>query len=325
MKSIYKAIDRCYNIVNASDCRERTEPKRKESRGKTMKRTEEQYNEYIAIIIDKTTGRADITVKTNEGNIYYYVEKDGTSWKLKRCINGFCYNSELVACYKTLNMAIEAIHDVCNELTVKYRELEEAESNSQTYKGYTITGNERTGIVALDPHGHFSSKVYKTVEEAIEDIDKDIADSVPTEETDSFELPAEDEEPVEVLDKAHEILSNPLTELDVRVSAVKSAFNRYYGNQVIDAEMNSIKTELTGFHVSGVITEIGTMMLSCDIYAQDLDITESYLAYNVGSGYAVYDEISLTRIEIFPSAESVKQFFASRVKALETETLKKLY
>lgn len=286
-----------------------------------MKRTEEQYNEYITINIEKTTGRADITLKANDGNAYYYAEKHGNKWELKFCENGFCYNATLVETCKTLKECIAIIHDLCDTLTEHYMRVEDSLAYYRKYKGYTITGSANTGFVALAPYGYYSGKVYKS-EEAIADIDKDIADSVPIEETESFEVPAEDEDPVEVLDRAHEILSNPLTELDVRVSAVKSAFNRYYGKQTIDAEMNIIKTELTGYHVSGIITEIGIMMLSCDIYTQDLDIEEKYLAYNVGSGYAVYDEISLTRIEIFPSAESVKQFFVSRVEALETETLK---
>ena len=180
MKSIYKRLERCYNIVNASDCREQTEQKRKERRGKAMKRIEEQYNEYITIIIEKSTARADITLKEPEDNAYYYAELNST------------YGEQAV-------------------------------------------------------------------------------------------------------------------------------------KQSIDAKNDTIRTEVTGFHVSGLITETGTMMLSCDIYAQDLDIQESYLAYNVGKGYAVYDEISLTRIAIYPHAEAVRQFFAIRVNALETETLKKLY
>lgn len=287
-----------------------------------MKRTEEQYNEYITIIIEKTTGRADITLKTNDGNAYYYAEKHGNKWELKFCENGFCYNATLVETCKTLKECIAIIHDVCKTLTEHYIAVEDSLAYYRKYKGYTITGNANTGFVALAPYGYYSGKVYKSEEEAIADIEKDIAESVPIEETDSFDVPVEDDEPVEVLDRAYEILSNPLTELDVRVSALKSAFNRYYGKQTIEAEMDIIKTELTGFHVSGIITETGAMMLSCDIYAQDLDIKESYLAYNVGSGYAVYDEISLTRTGIYADADEVKQFFVSRVETLETETIK---
>lgn len=223
-----------------------------------MKRTEEQYNEYITIIIEKSTGRADITLKVPDGNVYYYAEKKGRKWELKFCENGFWYNATLVEACKTLKECIEIIRDVCKDLTDHYRAVE-------------------------------------------------------------------DEEPVEEIDKAHEIFSNPLTELDVRISAVKSALNSVYGKQSIDAKNGIIRTELTGYHVSGVMSEIGIMMLSCDIYAQDLDITESYLAYNVGSGYAVYDEISLTRVGLYPHAEAVRQFFVIRFNELETRTIETLY
>lgn len=295
-----------------------------------MKRTEEHYNEYITIIIEKSTGRSDIILKVFDGNAYYYAEKHGNKWELKFCENGFCYDTTLVDTCKTLKGCIDIIYDVCESLTEYYRTEEDKLAHYRTYKGYTITGNENTGIVALDPHGHYSSKVYKTEEEAIADIEKDIVVSVPIEETepeeaDSFVVPVEDDDPVEVIEKAHEILSNLLTELEVRNSVMKSAFNSYYGKQVIDAELPIVKTELHGFHVNGVITETGMLMIACDIYAQDLDIKESYLAYNDGNGYAVYNEISLTRIAIYPNAEALRQFFAIRVNALEAETLKKLY
>lgn len=315
----------CYTVFNASDCRERTESNRKESRGTVMKRTEEQYNEYITIIIEKTTGRADITLKVPDGNVYYYAEKKGSKWELKFCENGFCYNATLVEACKTLKECIEIIRDVCKDLTDHYRAVEDSLANYRTYKGYTITGTENTGFVALAPYGYYSGKVYETEEEAIADIEKDIADSVPYEETDYFVVPVEDE-PSEVIEKAHEILSNPLVELDVRTSAMKSAFNSYYGKQSIDAKNDIIRTELTGFHVSCVITETGMTMKSCDIYAQDLDKEESYLAYLVGKeSYAIYDEKKLEYVGHLYDETSVLSFFVSRMYALEAETIKTLY
>lgn len=310
-----------------------------------MKRTEEQYNEYITIIIEKSTGRADITLKEPDGNSYYYAEKNGSKWELKFCENGFCYNATLVDTCKTLKECIEIIRDVCKDLTDHYRAVEDSLAHYRAYKGYTITGTENTGFVALAPYGYYSGKVYKTEEEAIADIEKDISESVsteepteepieepteePTEETDSFELTVENEKFVAALDKMHEIVANPLIDLNDVIRQLKSSLISNYGEQavkqVIDAKNDTIRTELTGFHVSGVITETGIMMLSCDIYAQDLDIKESYLAYNVGGGYAVYDEISLTRIDIYADADVVKQFFVNRVKALEAETIKTLY
>lgn len=316
MKSIYKGLDRCYNIVNASDCRERTELNRKERRGKAMKRIEEQYNEYIKIIIEKSTGRADVTVKTNDGNIYYYVTKEGKGWLLKRCDDGFCYNAENVALYKTLKMALEFIHLVCEDLTEHYKAVEEAEAEYRTYKGYTITGNERTGFVAFAPYGYYSGKIYKTESEAIEDIENDIMSYAPH---------AEDDEPAEAVEKAHTILSDPDIELDVRVSVMKSAFNSYFGKQVVDEELNIVKTEINGFHVSGCIVETGDMCLSCDIYAQDLDKTESYLAYAVGNNYAIYNQITLVNLGLYEGIAEVKAFFASRVRELSHETISLLY
>lgn len=193
----------------------------------------------------------------------------------------------------------------------------------------TLPSHLDEGHVENEESNSQTGKVYKSEEEAIADNEKNIADSVPIEETDSIELPVEDEKVVHALDKLYEIVANPLFDLNDVISKMKSLLNSDYGEhavkQTIDDKNDMVRTELTVFHVSCVITETGINMLSCDIYAQDLDIKESYLAYNVGSVYAVYDEISLTRIEIFPSAESVKQFFVSRVEALETETIKRLY
>lgn len=52
----------------------------------------------------------------------------------------------------------------------------QAEENKDTfeYRNYIISGNERTGIIAIDNHGDFLPKVYKTVEDAKKAVDEDI-------------------------------------------------------------------------------------------------------------------------------------------------------
>lgn len=291
------------------------------------------------ITTETIKGRVDVKAEYEDVRIYYYTEKVGKSWLVKRCNDGRCYDTVNIAETATRKEAIaEIILDARkNQVRTAYTYILETISG-RTFE--VVATSECLAkkcvrfecaisedklhtkeIKKADDAKQLKAKIGGFADFINETLPKDIADSVPIEETDSFEVPVE--EPAEVIDRAHEILTN--AELDVRVSAVKSAFNRYNGKQTIDAEMNIIKTELTGFHVSGVISEIGSMSLSCDIYATDLDIKEAYLAYNVGSCYAVYDEIRLTRIEIFPSAESVKLFFVSRVEALETETIKRLY
>lgn len=48
------------------------------------------------------------------------------------------------------------------------------DDGAMRYRDYLITGNDHGGYVAVSPYGKFSPKVYKTVDEAKEAIDKDI-------------------------------------------------------------------------------------------------------------------------------------------------------
>lgn len=155
----------------------------------------------------------------------------------------------------------------------------------------------------------------------VEELEETVTETTADTEADSVE----DDEAAEVVEKAHAILSDTDIELDVRVSVMKSAFNSYFGKQVVDEELNIVKTELNGYHVSGCIVETGDMCLSCDIYAQDLDKTESYLAYAVGNNYAIYNQITLVNLGLYEGIAEVKAFFASRVRELSHETISLLY
>lgn len=312
------------------------------------------------ITTETIKGRVDVKAEYEDVRIYYYTEKVDNSWLVKKCNDGRCYDTVIIAKTATRKEAIAGIIlDVRkNQVRTAYTYILEtssgrmfevvATSESLAKKcvrfecGIAVEKLYTKEIKEADDSkqqkakiGGFADFINETLpnhsdetEEAIADIEKDIADSVPIEETDSIELSVEDEKFVDALDKMHEIVANPLIDLNDVISEMKTSLNSTYEHavkQVIDAKNDTIRTELTGYHVSGIMTETGTKMLSCDIYAQDLDIQESYLAYNVGSGYALYDEISLTRVAIYPHAEAVRQFFAIRVNALETETLKKLY
>lgn len=59
--------------------------------------------------------------------------------------------------------------------------------DAQRYRGYLITGTERSGFVALSPYGRYCSKVFKTIDEARTYIDADLEDSEPVEHED-FDL-----------------------------------------------------------------------------------------------------------------------------------------
>lgn len=175
--------------------------------------------------------------------------------------------------------------------------IEESEDFvTRDYRGYFITGNELIGFTVANRYNNFLDKVFKTESEAIEAIENDI----------SYTIPEDDK-------------------LDVRVSVLKSAFNSYFGKQVVDEELSIVKTELNGYHVSGCIVETGDMCLSCDIYAQDIDKTESYLAYAVGNNYAIYNQITLVNLGLYEDSTAVKEFFASRVRELSHETIELLY
>lgn len=69
---------------------------------------------------------------------------------------------------------VETIAEGTSE--VETTEQAQAEENKDTfeYRNYIISGNERTGIIAIDNHGNFSPKVYKTIEEAKKAVDEDI-------------------------------------------------------------------------------------------------------------------------------------------------------
>lgn len=43
------------------------------------------------------------------------------------------------------------------------------------YEGYVITGNERIGYVALSPYGTWSPTIYRSITDAVDDVDRDIA------------------------------------------------------------------------------------------------------------------------------------------------------
>ena len=43
------------------------------------------------------------------------------------------------------------------------------------YEGYTITGNTRIGYVALSPYGTWSPNIYRSITDAVDDVDRDIA------------------------------------------------------------------------------------------------------------------------------------------------------
>lgn len=67
---------------------------------------------------------------------------------------------------ETVKQTVETIAEETSE--VETTEQAQAEENKDTfeYRNYIISDNERTGIIAIDNHGNFSPKVYKTVEEA---------------------------------------------------------------------------------------------------------------------------------------------------------------
>lgn len=75
---------------------------------------------------------------------------------------------------ETVEQTVETIAEGTSE--VETTEQAQAEENKDTfeYRNYIISGNERTGIIAIDNHGNFSPKVYKTVEEAKKAVDEDI-------------------------------------------------------------------------------------------------------------------------------------------------------
>lgn len=131
------------------------------------------------------------------------------------------------------------------------------------------------------------------------------------------------EEPPEVIEKEHAILSSQLIEHDV-----KSDINGFNGVHVknVKEEPNERKTELEAFHVSGVIVERGKLVISCDIYARDIDKTESYLAYCLEDvGYTVYNSITKTHIGYYKGISELREFFIGRIKKLEEETIVTMY
>lgn len=67
---------------------------------------------------------------------------------------------------------IESTSDEISEVET----TEQAQESKDTfeYRNYIISGNERTGIIAIDNHGNFSPNVYRTVEEAKKAVDEDI-------------------------------------------------------------------------------------------------------------------------------------------------------
>ena len=85
---------------------------------------------------------------------------------------------ELEAAKRHLNLVDGTVEETAAEGTseVETTEQAQAEENKDTfeYRNYIISGNERTGIIAIDNHGNFSPKVYKTVEEAKKAVDEDI-------------------------------------------------------------------------------------------------------------------------------------------------------
>ncbi len=49
------------------------------------------------------------------------------------------------------------------------------DENTYEYRGYTISGNDRTSYVCISPYGTFSPKAYNTIEDAMAAIDDDLA------------------------------------------------------------------------------------------------------------------------------------------------------
>lgn len=54
-------------------------------------------------------------------------------------------------------------------------EIKKTDENMYEYRGYTISGNDRTSYVCTSPYGAFSPKAYSTIDDAMTAIDDDIA------------------------------------------------------------------------------------------------------------------------------------------------------
>lgn len=54
-------------------------------------------------------------------------------------------------------------------------EIQKKDENMYEYRGYTISGNDRTSYVCTSPYGAFSPKAYSSIDDAMTAIDDDIA------------------------------------------------------------------------------------------------------------------------------------------------------
>ena len=92
------------------------------------------------------------------------------------------------------------------------------------------------------------------------------------------------------------------------------------------AEETTKAVILTGFHVKGKICYQCDKIMCFDCYAQDLDVTKSYVAYKVSDYcWRLYDVITMKHITDYESEHGVKGFFLACVQSLERETLDKFY
>lgn len=64
--------------------------------------------------------------------------------------------------------------ETVEQTEIETEEMAESKYIAEEYRNYFITGNERIGIVALDTHGHYCDKVFKTLEDAKRAVDEDI-------------------------------------------------------------------------------------------------------------------------------------------------------
>lgn len=70
--------------------------------------------------------------------------------------------------------AVVVQEEKLNGSCVNCDEDTELQDGSMHYRQYFITGSDGTGYVAISPYGKYSPKVYRTIDEAKADIDKDI-------------------------------------------------------------------------------------------------------------------------------------------------------
>lgn len=70
--------------------------------------------------------------------------------------------------------AVVVQEEKLNGSCVNCDEDTELQDGSMHYRQYFITGSDSSGYVAISPYGKYSPKVYRTIDEAKADIDKDI-------------------------------------------------------------------------------------------------------------------------------------------------------